>query len=104
MTADERIEALLSRFGQTISDLPTGQPDVKRGLAYSTETRLNARLTAARHCKADLDVSNETVMADYICHLADVIDRMETALSNAAFYIDGVSSEDSDADGQHDIL
>lgn len=83
MTADERIEKLLNRFGQTISDLPiqkTAGYAYKRshiGKAYETATKWHGRVNSR-----SLDTG------DYICHLADVIDRMEAALETAALAID----------------
>ena len=76
MTPDERIEALLNRAGQTISDLPKTQTDYAYrrdllGRAYIAATAWHGRLNNGTY---DL--------ADYILHLADVIDRMETALEN----------------------
>lgn len=83
MTADERIERLLNRFGQTIYDLPKPQTadyayeKCHIGKAYKTATEWHGRLNSG-----SLDTG------DYICHLADVIDRMETALETAALAID----------------
>lgn len=91
MTPDERIEALLNRAGQTISDLPrsfAGGPE-----AYGEEARKNALcaawswyLPAVISAGDAVDLMqnrrNETVMAQYILHLTDIIDRMETALEN----------------------
>lgn len=70
MTCDERIEALLNRAGQTISDLP------KR---YEQEHR-NTAFDAADHFGGSLCMTQN--FEDYILHLTDVIDRMETALEN----------------------
>ena len=65
MTADERIEALLNRAGQTISDLPGP-------LGYTAKQEAAAMEAAA-------DFGGDDVL---ILHLTDVIDRMETALEN----------------------
>lgn len=70
MTPDERIENLLNRAGQTISDLP------KR---YEQEHR-NTAFDAADHFGGSLSMTQN--FEDYILHLTDVIDRMETALEN----------------------
>ena len=70
MTPDERIEELLNRAGQTISDLP------KR---YEQAVRNNA-FDAADHFGGSLSMTQN--FEDYILHLTDVIDRMETALEN----------------------
>ena len=84
MTADERIEILLNRFGQTISDLPTAN-DYKR--QHSQIPHLIAAMDAA---EAWYDPeSNEKIaysMMAYICHLVEIIDRMEWALSNAELH------------------
>lgn len=79
MTADERIEKLLNRFGQTISDLPKAPT---AGYAYGREHLGSASIEASdwheRFSSGNLDCE------DYICHLCDVIDRMEVALETAA--------------------
>ena len=87
MTADERIEKLLNRFGQTISDLP--KP--RMYWAYTSVHRDKASETALKLHKADdspqafiPDTLKLICCTDYICHLADVIDRMEAALETAA--------------------
>ena len=81
MTADERIEALLNEFGQTISDLPTAN-DYK--LRHDQIPNLIAAMDTA---EAWYDPeSNEKIaysMMAYICHLVEIIDRMEWALENA---------------------
>lgn len=65
MTANERIEALLNRAGQTISDLPE---------EYS-HTRKRAVMT--RHSASYYSMANK------ILHLEDVIERMAQALNTA---------------------
>ena len=99
MTPDERIEKLLNKAGQTISDLPrsfAGGPE-----AYGEEARKNALCAAwSWYLPAVISAGdavdfmqnrrNETVMAQYILHLTDIIDRMETALENVC--------------GEHDYL
>ncbi|MBQ1516279.1 MAG: hypothetical protein IIZ51_10570 [Lachnospiraceae bacterium] len=65
MTADERLEKLLNRAGQTISDLPGRY-------GYTTEQERAAIEAAA-------DFGGDDVL---ILHLSDVIDRMEWALEN----------------------
>lgn len=75
MTADERIEKLLNRFGQTIEDLP------KR---YSATSQASARKEAAKFDLQTRRVVSISPESSYICHLADVIDRMEIALETAA--------------------
>lgn len=81
MTADERIEKLLNRFGQTIEDLPKASDDFPYDYAYSKESKNSARRAALVFAH---DRNGFNVLADYICHLADVIDRMEAALETAA--------------------
>ena len=97
MTSDERIEMLLNRFGQTIGDLPTphvcdDDPGGAIGIkpAYPRQIRCAAANTAVRwHLDNADDVrvqdpaANWACADDYICHLADVIDRMEAALEAA---------------------
>lgn len=79
MTADERIEKLLNRFGQTISDLP--KPENKK-YSYGWYTMQHLDKAAREWGKKDF-YFDWCVVADYACHLADVIDRMEIALETA---------------------
>ena len=82
MTADERIERLLNRFGQTISNLP--KPDErKRHYTYRLRTKQNLDKAAKKWDRSDNSFSWD-VVADYACHLCDVIDRLEIALETAA--------------------
>ena len=92
MTADERIESLLNCFGQTIADLPKPK-NIGNGFftaGYNNESRhvaANSVLQCVVPGALDIDQQDKGSMLmaleDYICHLADVIDRMETALSTA---------------------
>ena len=87
MTADERIEKLVNRFGQTIEDLPE---------IYDVP-----QLYSAGHT-ANLWHTNKKFPAlfnseDYICHLCDVIDRMEAALETAALWADCTACENISA-------
>ena len=90
MTADERIEKLLNRFGQTISDLPnTKDYDWSRS-AYDDVHLQSAKKAAYvwmwdEYQDADVIPMDEIEppLCDYICHLADVIDRLEIALETA---------------------
>ena len=90
MDANERIEKLLNRFGQTISDLPT-PADHSYGPAYDTPHHAMAKKEACifimdewKDDEGVMEVEDgEKALLDYICHLADVIDRMETALETA---------------------
>ena len=91
---DERLEKLLNRFGQTISDLPELYGDESRESGVTGAIKWS-RKTGGRV----LAVEN------YICHLADVIDRMETALETAVRCIDcqyceNWSEEDCEPCGQ----
>ena len=83
MTADERIEKLLNRFGQTISDLPK---PTEEDYAYEEEHRRAAREAAMNW--SDMNYAAGSFLKDYICHLADVIDRLEIALETAAKWAD----------------
>lgn len=88
MTCDERIEALLNRAGQTISDLPK-----KDGFAASEPYPLSA-LSKANGAAwnwylgmgEDMDDYDSTyskmILKLYILHLTDIIDRLEWALEN----------------------
>lgn len=84
MTADERIEKLLNHFGQTIADLPKADG---MHYVYDYSHRKMAEKTAYKWHKVigqyfDTIVSVRMINS-YICHLADVIDRMEAALETA---------------------
>ena len=79
MTADERIEKLLNRFGQTISDLP--KPENKE-YSYGWYKMQHLDKAAIKWGKKDTYFAWD-VVADYACHLCDVIDRLEIALETA---------------------
>lgn len=88
MTPDERIEKLLNRAGQTISDLPRKQGESVSEPYYGEDCQ-KANGTAWRwylNVDTDMDDYDSTrskyVLKQYILHLTDVIDRMETALEN----------------------
>lgn len=84
MTADERIEKLLNHFGQTISDLPKPDRRLDRLYGpYSAETRLNY-YHAAREWSGWDSRTPDMAIADYACHLCDIIDRLEIALETAS--------------------
>ena len=83
MTADERIEKLLNRFGQTISDLPKPEESNKY-YTYSWHTKQNLHKAARKWDGIDNNHFSWDVVGDYACHLCDVIDRMEIALETAA--------------------
>lgn len=80
MTANERLEALLNRAGQTISDLPTWGGDMRRLGRAKREalTEMGDRWTDFPTVSAD-----EIPLLEYILRLTDIIDRMEWALENA---------------------
>lgn len=71
-SCDERLEALLNRAGQTISDLPKDYSDEMCMRAYACVQQLRSenKLSSWHEC------------LKYILHLTDVIDRLETALEN----------------------
>ena len=95
MTADERIERLVNRFGQTISDLPKSE-DYAYGPVYNEHHQSMAKKEAHifsldewKNYEGLMAVHNdEKIILDYICHLCDVIDRMETDLETAVRCID----------------
>ena len=107
MTADERIEKLLNRFGQTISDLP--KP--KQYGPYSSTSRRNYYHAAREWTDWDSRMPN-MALTDYGCHLCDVIDRLEIALETAVKcapchtcanikYCDGSSCDDFRIEDEH---
>ena len=80
MTCDERLEKLLNKAGQTISDLP--KSDGKH-LTYTLGARELAEREVFAFAKQDVYMDIIDCLAvhqDYILHLTDVIDRMEWAL------------------------
>ena len=89
MTADERIERLVNRFGQTISDLPK---PTEYEYAYNYEHRRSADKASDNWEQNGLNGDT-----DYICHLCDVIDRMEAALETAALWADCTACENISA-------
>lgn len=72
MTCDERLEALLNRAGQTISDLPKDYLDTNCIRAYA----------GVQEWRSENNLSTQHDCEKYILHLTDIIDRMETALEN----------------------
>ena len=92
MTADERLEVLLYRAGQTISDLPrkwdgcvsepySGKQCYKaHGAAWAWYVGEDQR--AVPELERQESTRDRLVLRSYILHLTDVIDRMETALEN----------------------
>lgn len=95
MTADERIEKLLNRFGQTISDIPNPKDYDWSRSAYDVGHLKQAKKAAYvwmwdEYQDADIIPIDEIEppLCDYICHLADIIDRMEAALETATNTMD----------------
>lgn len=93
MTSPEKIEELLNRFGQTISDLPE-----RHGNNSEPYKRVARKMASASACEwylkyaisaNDLLVTNvpdecrETILRCFICHQSDVIERLVAALRNA---------------------
>lgn len=84
MTCDERLEKLLNRAGQTISDLPTRYDEYAHSLAADRAEQWSMRLTWRQY-------------TDYILHLTDVIDRLEWALDKTVRerdYLEKIMLED----------
>lgn len=69
MTCDERLEALLNRAGQTISDL--------KPLSLNTQYYWGADSNLVDYASKSREYAQKVVM-----HLTDIIDRMEIALEN----------------------
>lgn len=73
---DRRIEELMNRVGGTIDGTEKNHGQAARDAARSM---------AESYIMGNRMLLNEiNGAAEYICHLADIIDRMETALHNAA--------------------
>ena len=92
MTADERIEKLLNRFGQTIEDLPKSADNCWSTNVYESRHLISAKKAALifmmdewqdADAVPEIRYEVEECLLDYICHLADVIDRLEIALETA---------------------
>lgn len=95
MTANERLEALLNRAGQTISDLPTWGGDMRRLGRAKREalTEMGDRWTDSQTISAD-----EMPLLEYILKLTDIIDRMEWALDKTIRERDYLARRPGDAD------
>lgn len=74
MTADERLETLLNRANQTLSDLKRNHTAHERLPALNAVKEYRGMNTKGYVCEWDYE--------EYILHLTDVIDVMETALVN----------------------
>ena len=92
MTADERIEKLLNRYGQTIADLPKSADNDWSTHVYESRHLISAKKAALvfwmdewqdTDAVPEIRYEVEECLLDYICHLSDIIDRMETALNTA---------------------
>lgn len=90
MTADERLERLLNRAGQTISDLPDHYDEYAHNLAAREATQWSGMISWRQY-------------TDYILHLTDVIDRMEWALENVIGERDYLEKRLADVDCDCDI-
>ena len=87
MTADERIEALLNRAGQTLSDLPRKGTEASEPYPLSACPKANgAAWNWYLNVGCDMDAydspRSKLVLKLYILHLTDIIDRLELALEN----------------------
>lgn len=77
---DKRLEELLNRAGNTISDLPTFKDWERLPNEVKEERRHLLHTYAAESGWHKSDA--------YVMHLADIIDRLEWALSNALDRLD----------------
>lgn len=91
MTADERIEDLLNSFGQTINDLPKAPYMYPKRYAYSHEQMDRAYEDAWRWHRTS--IKGMRYCEDYICHLIDMIGRMEDALETARRLVGCITCE-----------
>lgn len=108
MTANERLEKLLNRAGQTISDLPRKGMEVSEPYPLDACPKANgAAWNWYLDIGCDMDAYDSTrtklVLKLYILHLADVIDRMETALENVIGERDYLAYRFSQVDCDCDI-
>ena len=79
-SADKRIEELLNRAGQTISDLP--KPN-KNGVPYGIDKNDPLLKAAADFTQFNAPAGLEAFNSiKYALHLIDIIDRLEWALEN----------------------
>lgn len=77
MTSPEKIEELLNRFGQTISNLPECDTLL---YAYGHDDRKKAKEMSFNWNR---QISKVDHQADFICHQSDVIERLIKALETA---------------------
>lgn len=101
-SADKRIEELLNRAGQTISDLP--EPN-ELSFAYSgkLEEAYSAAMTFSKGVESKEYGYTELMLSDYIMHLTDIIDRLEWALDNVCGERDYLEKRLADVDCDCDI-
>lgn len=92
MTAEERIEKLLNLYGQTIADLPKSADNDWSTHVYEFRHLISAKKAALvfwmdewqdTDAVPEIRYEVEECLLDYICHLADIIDRMDAALETA---------------------
>lgn len=87
-TCDERLEAMLGRAGQTISDLPkregteASEPYPMSALPKANGAAWNWYLNNGEDMEDYDSTRSKMVLKLYILHLTDIIDRMEWALKN----------------------
>ena len=79
MTLKERIEELLNYFGETLEDLPKGEPS---SYAYDRTKIGNACKIATDWHERNNPAGFDT--CDFICHQSDVIEKLVKALETAA--------------------
>ena len=85
MTADERLETLLNRTNQTLSDLKRNHTAHERLPALNAVKEYRGMNTKGYVCEWDYE--------EYILHLTDVIDVMETALENTLGTLDWMQTK-----------
>ena len=90
MTSLEKIEEILNRFGQTISDLPSTKDYDWSREAHEVEQMKQAKKMAYvwmwdEYADADIIPIDEIEppLLDFICHQSDVIERLIKALETA---------------------
>ena len=105
MTSPEKIEELLNRFGQTISDLPSTKDYDWSREAHEVEQMKQAKKMAYvwmwdEYADADIIPIDEVELPllDFICHQSDVIERLIKALETALQKISYLKRYIDDAD------
>ena len=82
MTTPEKIEGLLQRFGETLSDLPIPDLDDNDSV-YSRKELGDAFTRATQWHKRKSGTYNTFDCEDFICHQSDVIEKLVMALESA---------------------